>query len=97
MTDLSSVTTPEPTVVQRILVVVGLIAYLATGFIYLTSGLVVPFPWLIVLWLVWLAGMWITARLMARWSWWVLSAAPAAMAFWWAYLSVGEAVFGWTP
>lgn len=76
---------------------IGLVAYLATGFIYFTSGLVVPGVALIVLWLIWLAGMWFVAKLVARWSWWALASAPTAVLFWLAYLSLGEALFGWTP
>ncbi len=77
-------------------VILGLVAFLATGFLYLTSGLVVPGVGLLVLWLAWLAGMWWVARKVADWSWWVLAAAPAALAFWWLHLWFGEAVFGWT-
>ena len=58
---------------QKAVVVVGLVAYLATGFVYLTSGLVVPMPWLAVLWVVWLVGLWLVARLFQAWSWWVLA------------------------
>lgn len=82
---------------RRVGVVLGLVAFLATGFLYLTSGLVVPGGGLIVLWLVWLAGMWGVARMVTGWSLWVLAAAPAALAFWGAYLWFGETVFGWTP
>lgn len=85
-----------PTPAKRVGVILGLVVYLATGFLYLTSGLVVPGLALILLWLVWLAGMWWVARRVAGWSWWVLAAAPAALAFWWIYLWFGEAVFGWT-
>lgn len=85
-----------PTLLRRVVVIAGLLAYLATGFLYLTSGLVVPGWGLIVLWAVWLAAMWLVARLVARWSWWVLAAAPAALVFWWLYLLVGESLFGWT-
>ena len=81
---------------QKAVVVVGLVAYLATGFVYLTSGLVVPMPWLAVLWVVWLVGLWLVARLFRAWSWWVLAAAPLAAAFWFLYLTAGERLLGWT-
>ena len=86
-----SVVTPG----RRVAVIVGLLAFLASGFIYVTSGLVVPHPWLVLLWVIWLIGMAVVARLTARWSWWVLAAAPAAMAFWFIYLMAGEAFLGW--
>lgn len=74
----------------------GLVAYLASGFLYLTSGLVVPGLALVLLWLVWLVGMWWVARMVAVWSWWVLASGPAALAFWLLYLWFGETVLGWT-
>lgn len=74
----------------------GLVAYLATGFVYLTSGLVVPGAGLAVLWVAYLAGLWLVTRLVVAWSWWVLASAPAAVAFWWLYLLVGENLLGWT-
>lgn len=76
--------------------ILGLIAYLGVGFLYLTSGLVVPGVALLVLWAVWLVGVWGVARLVMRWSWWVWAAAPVAFAFWALYLAVGEDLFGWT-
>lgn len=93
---MSSTVEAPPSPGRRIGVILGLVAYLAVGFLYLTSGLVVPGVALIVLWLVWLGGMWWVARTVAGWSWRVLAAAPAALAFWWLYLWVGETVFGWT-
>ncbi len=82
---------------QRVAVIVGLLLFVATGFLYLTSGLVVPMPWLGILWAIWLVGMWASARLTARWSWWIFAAAPAALLFWFAYVSLGEVLFGWRP
>lgn len=93
---MSSSVDTSPTLSRRVAVVLGLAAYLATGFLYLTSGLVVPGGALVVLWVVWLVGVWAVARLMVGWSWWVLAAAPAAVAFWWAYLLAGEGLLGWT-
>ena len=81
---------------QKALVMVGVAAYLVVGFFYLTSGLVVPFPWLAILWAVWLVGLWLVARLTRTWSWWVLAAAPLAAAFWFLDLSLGERLLGWT-
>lgn len=80
---------------RKTAVILGVVLFVATGFFYLTSGLVVPLPGLAVLWAVWLRGAWAVARLVARWSWWVLAAAPAAALFWVAFLWFGETVFGW--
>ena len=90
-------TPPHPSsLVQRILVIFGLLLYLATGFFYLTAGLVVPGFFLVALWAIWFAGLWYVIRLVKDWSWWTLLAGPAAFAFWWAYLSAGGALLDWT-
>lgn len=93
---MSSTVEATPSPGRRVGVILGLVAYLASGFLYLTSGLVVPGFALVVLWLVWLGGMWWVARMVAVWSWWVLAAGPAALTFWLLYLWFGERVFGWT-
>lgn len=85
-----------PTPVRRVLVALGLLAYIATGFLYLVSGLVVPLGWLVLLLAIWLAGLWITTLQVARWSWWALAGAPIALVVWWAYVTLGGALLGWT-
>lgn len=91
-----SETAPAQSPAATALGVIGIILYLAVGFIYLTSGLVVPFPWLFLLWLVWLAGIFPLVRLFQRRRAWTPVVALAALGFWWAYLAAGEALFGWT-
>lgn len=54
--------TPSPT--ATISGVVGIVMYAATGFVYLTSGLVVPAPWLLPLWAVWVAGLYLLIRVL---------------------------------
>ena len=79
-----------------ILGVLGLLLYAGVGFLYLTSGLVVPMPWLAILWLIWLAGLYPLIRLFSTARAWTVVVPVVALAFWWAYLSLGEALFGWT-
>lgn len=74
----------------------GAVAYGASGALYLVSGLVVPFPWLVGLWVVWLAGLVGVAVLALRRPVWSLVGLPAAVAFWYLYVSVGEWLLGWT-
>lgn len=89
--------TNDPTLVQRILVVVGVILYVLVGvFFYFPAGLVVPGFFVAALWAVWFAGLWYLARLVQGWSWWTLIAGPVAFLFWLGYVSAGEAVLGWT-
>ena len=73
-----------------------MVLYLATGFLYLTSGLVVPFPWLIILWLIWLAGIYLLVKNYQTRRAWTPLLAVLALAFWWLYISMGETLFGWT-
>lgn len=90
-------TANDPSLVQRILVVVGVILYVLVGvFFYFPAGLVVPGFFVAALWAVWFAGLWYLARLVQEWSWWTLIAGPVAFLFWLGYVSAGEAVLGWT-
>jgi hypothetical protein len=70
--------------------------YLAAGFPFLAAGLVVPFPWLILLWLVYLAGLIWAVTMLRRRPLLVLLFAPAAVAFWFLFVSAGERFLGWT-
>jgi hypothetical protein len=69
---------------ERIAGVLGLILYLGVGFFYLTSGLVVPFPWLALLWAIWLGGLF--------WAVLVYRSRPA----WFLFVTAGERFLGWT-
>jgi hypothetical protein len=82
----------------KILGIVGLIAYLVVGWVpYLVSGLVVPGLALFLLWAVWIAGLVWAWRTFRKRPVWTLAFAPAAVAFWFLYVTIGEQVFGWTP
>ena len=66
--------------------IVGLLAYLVVGvFPYLASGLMVPGPWLYILWAIWLVGAVLAWRTFQRRPVMVLLFAPAAVAFWFLY------------
>ncbi len=81
---------------ERVAGVIGLVLYLGVGFFYLSSGLVVPFPWLSLLWAVWLAGLiWALLVFRSRPPF-VLLFAPAAFGFWLLFLTAGERLLGWT-
>lgn len=88
-------TTAWPT--GRILGLIGFFLYLVTGvFPYLASGLVAPVLGIAVLYVGWLLGLWLTVSLYRRRSTWALAMPLAALAFWWAVITLGESVFGWT-
>ncbi len=82
--------------VARGLGVVGMALYLVVGFFYLTSGLVVPGFALVVLWAVWLGGLWWIVRLWRSRPQLIPLVAVGAALFWFAYVEGGAAVFGWT-
>ena len=82
---------------QKFLGILGLLAYLVTGFFpYLASGLMVPGPWLFILWAVWVVGLVLAWQTFQRRPAMVLLFAPAAVAFWFLYLTAGEQLLGWT-
>lgn len=97
MTAGTEPTVPRPprTVGRTVVAVVGLLLMLPVGFFYLTSGLVVPGPWLLVLWALLLALLLAAAHLARRRSWWVPAVPAAAFALWVVVLSLGEQLLGW--
>ena len=76
--------------------VLGLVLYLATGFLYISSGLVVPGVWLILIWVIWLAGIYLLVRVFQTARAWTPLVAVGAVAFWWIYVSLGEYLLDWT-
>lgn len=83
---------------KRLAVMVGVVAYLGTGYLYLAfSGLVaIPGLWAVPLWAAWVGGLCLVARFARRWSWWVMAAGPLAIAVWWVYATVGWGPLGWS-
>lgn len=75
----------------------GLALFAVVGFFYLASGLVVPtFPWLVILNAVGAVALVLTIRYSAK-RWYIALVGPAAaMAFWYLYVNLGDALLGWT-
>jgi len=81
----------------KVLGIVGLLAYLVVGvFPYLASGLMVPGPWLYILWATWVMGLILAWRVFRVRPAMTLAFAPAAVAFWFLYVNLGEQLLGWT-
>ena len=78
------------------LVILGVLLYVVSGWLYLAAGLLVPAMVAPLLWAIWLAGAWLLGRQVRQWSLWTLAWAPAAVLFWAAFISVGGWLFGWT-
>lgn len=97
MTAGTEPTVPRPprTVARTVVAVVGLLLMLPVGFFYLTSGLVVPGPWLVVLWALFVVLLLTAVQLARRRSWWVPAVPAAAFALWLLVLSLGGQLLGW--
>jgi hypothetical protein len=74
----------------------SLLAMAPVGFFYAASGLVVPGPWLYLMWLAYLGLLAVAVVLTRRRSYAVLAVPVTAAAVWWALISLGDAYWGWT-
>ena len=94
---MSDLHDPKPLPPHRWVGMVTLGVYVLTGFFpYVVSGLLMPITGLIVLMTCWGFGLALTARLALRRPLASLVAIPGVLAFWWAYVTAGSALFGWT-
>ncbi|HEU4894576.1 MAG TPA: hypothetical protein VFT85_01965 [Acidimicrobiia bacterium] len=93
---MSTDTSHATSTTANVLGVIGVVAYAATGFLYLTSGLVVPVPWIAVLWVIWLAGLYWLVRTFRRRRRWTPVVPIAAVVLWWLFVTIGGTLFGWT-
>lgn len=85
------------TTAGRVVSIVGLVLYLATGvFPYLASGLVAPLWGIVVLWIGWLVGLWLAIIMFRRRSPWTLAMPVLAIGYWWLIITLGERFFDWT-
>ena len=76
--------------------VLAWLAMVPVGFFYAASGLVVPGPWLFLMWFLY-AGLLVAAVVFTRWrSYLVLLPPVVGAAAWWAIVTAGETWFGWT-
>ena len=76
--------------------IVGLLAMAPVGFFYVASGLLVPGPWLYLIWVLYLALLWLAIWLARRGSFAVLVVPVAAAVAWWSIIALGEEYGGWT-
>ena len=76
--------------------VVALLAMAPVGFFYAASGLLVPGPWLFLMWLLYAVLLGVAVWLTRRRSYLVLAVPVVAGALWFGIISAGEAWLGWT-
>ena len=82
---------------NRFIVIVSIVAYLVVGFVpYLVSGLIVPPGAVAVLMICWFVGLMLTARLAAARPLLAPVGVVAALLFWFAFVTLGSSLFGWT-
>lgn len=100
--DSSAVTTPRPAVRPRpawpviaVAVVAG-VAHLLVGYVYLVSGLAVPFYALLPLWAWWIFLTVTLVRLAVRRSWWTAGVPVVAAATWVLVVLGGGELLNWT-
>ena len=75
----------------------ALALHAAVAFPYLTSGLVAPPYGVLALWIVWGAFLALILRLLRARAPLALLVPPVALGVWFAALSLGEALLGWSP
>ena len=86
---------PPPTWGARAATLLGFALLALVGFVYLVSGLVVPAPWLLVVWAVWVASAAFAVHNRHR-PGIVLAVPVVAMVLWVAILSAGGAFLDWS-
>ena len=93
--NVSPETTTSGSLSLTIAKVVGFLLLLGTGFFYLVSGLLVPFPYLFFMWALWIAIVGFT--IVKRDDWRIVVAAPfVSGALWFAIIAAGERFLDWT-
>jgi hypothetical protein len=76
--------------------VIAWLAMVPVGFFYAASGLVVPGPYLFVMWVVYAVLLVAAFVLTRRRSLLVLAPPVLGAVLWWSVVSAGEAWLGWT-
>jgi hypothetical protein len=89
---------PEPkrSLVSALLGIIGILLYAITGWLYLGTGLVVPYPWVYGMWAIWVAGLFVLVRVVKRSPAWTATVPVAAVVIWAALVELGSWLFGWT-
>lgn len=87
----------RPSPARIIVVILGVLLYVAGGLFFFAAGLVIPGFALFLLWALWIVGLVLTFFLARRWSWWTFAAGPASIVFLVAYAWVGSELFDWSP
>jgi hypothetical protein len=88
-------TTPRARRAVVVVAVLAGLAHLVVGYFYAAGGLVIPGPFLIVLWIFWLAlALWLVRLAILR-SWWTPAVPVVAAGVLVLALVLGDQVLGW--
>ena len=81
---------------DRLLLVLAVLAHLGAGILYLAAGLVAPLWAVLLLWALWLVLLWVLVRVWRRRPLLALAVPVAAVALFFAAITAGEQLLGWT-
>jgi hypothetical protein len=80
----------------RVVAIIGIVAHVAVGYLYLAAGLVAPLYGIVVFWLLWVALLALAIRLLRRHPLWTLAVPFVAAGVLLGGITLGEALLGWT-
>jgi hypothetical protein len=83
-------------VAATVVAVVGWLAMVPVGFFYAASGLIVPGPYLFLLWAAYVVLLVVAVLLTRRRSYWVLAVPVVGGVLWWGVVSAGEKWLDWS-
>jgi hypothetical protein len=83
-------------VAATVVAVVGWLAMVPVGFFYAASGLLVPGPYLFLMWAAYVVLLVAAVLLTRRRSYWVLAVPVVGGGLWWGVISLGERYLDWT-
>ncbi len=86
----------RPTRGGVVLGALALVFYLLVGWLYLGSGLVMPYPWAYGMWAIWVGGLYVLLRVFRRSPLWTPVVPVAAVVVWVTIVQLGSWLFGWT-
>lgn len=81
---------------DRLILVLAVLAHLGAGIFYAAAGLVAPLWTVLLLWALWLGLLWLLVRLWRRRPLMALLVPLGALAFFFAAITAGEQLLGWT-
>ena len=87
---------PRRSLISALFGIIGILLYAITGWLYLGTGLVVPYPWVFGMWAIWVAGVLVLVRVVKLSPAWTPAVPVAAIVVWVTLVQLGSWLFGWT-